>query len=63
MFYNHVDVSALLGKDIDMGDEPDFNHLKGIVNKSTYSHLNIFKDEAIPLTPKLNKSSYREILS
>jgi len=52
MFYNHVDVSALLGKDIDMGDEPDFNHLKGI-----------FKDEIIPLTPKLNKSSYREILS
>jgi len=46
-----------------MGDEPDFNHLKGIVNKSTYSHLNIFKDEIIPLTPKLNKSSYREILS
>jgi len=35
-----------------MGDEPDFNHLKGI-----------FKDEIIPLTPKLNKSSYREILS
>lgn len=64
MFYTNVDVAALLGKDVEWGEEPDFKHLKCIVTKETYAHLNLFKDEMNNLaTPKLNKSTYREFLS